>query len=290
MGGEGVFKISFFVKKRDDVSLQDFRTYWLGAHAEQQLAYVRDIGVRQYTKCEVLHDHWLTEEGMAAYQTGPLRYDFVDHWIFNDIEELRCGAARPDVCQAMARAYQAEDAYVDIGASNVQMSVDLIQFFPVDGNEVRAVPESDFYKIYYVVRIFPHLDRAGAQLHWNACHGGESRQHIRYSQQKKYIQAHAIDSTFVERLAAHRGYEVDPLLIGHAEGWVNPDERPKHIPEEEAARVASMTMDDIDLFADKARGCLFYAKEHFVLDETIVTRPDPKVNDKPMPAFFSAVY
>ena len=29
----------------------------------------------------------MTLASQEAYQTGPLRYDFIDHWVFNDIEE-----------------------------------------------------------------------------------------------------------------------------------------------------------------------------------------------------------
>ena len=132
------------------------------------------------------------------------------------------------------------------------------------------------------------MTRQQAQLHWNACHGAESRQHIRYSQQRKYIQAHTIDSTFIDELAVKRGYEIDPTIIGHAEGWVELNQAPKKFAEEESAEVMSMTMDDIDLFSDKERGSVFFATEHYVLDDQVITRPAK--GDKPMPEFFSAVY
>ena len=285
-----MFKISFFIKKRDDVSIGDFREYWLGEHADLTLQYAEQLGVRQYLKCEALPEHPMTVEWSKVYDTGPLRYDFVDHWICNDIEELKRGAADAGVLDCMQRAWVSEDAWVDIGRSNVQMSVDLAQFYPVDAENVRATPGSAYLKIYYPVRIYPHLTRQQAQLHWNACHGGESRQHVRYSSQKKYIQAHAIDSTFVDWLADERGYEVDPTLIGHAEGWVTLNQPAKDFPEEESAEIRRMTLDDIDLFADKKRGSVFFTHEHYLLDKTVVTRPDPTLNDKPMPAFFSAVY
>ncbi len=285
-----MFKISFFVKKNDSVSPTEFRDYWLGRHAEMQRAYLPQIGVHQYLKCEVLHDHPLTVDGRNNFGTGPVRYDFVDHWIFNDIGDLRRGSATPRVQALMAEAYQDEDSMLDLAASNVQMSVDLVQFFPVDGNDVRATDDSPYYKIYYVVRVLPHITPAQAQLHWNACHGGESRQHIRYSSQKKYIQAHAIESTFVDELAAKRGYEIDPTLIGHAEGWIDPNQSPRDVKPKDAERVNKMTMDDIDLFSDKARGCVFFTKEHYIIDEPVVRRTNDGSKDQPMPTFFSAVY
>ncbi len=230
----------------------------------------------------------MTIAGMHNYQTGSVAFDFVDHWIFNDIQDLRLGAADPEVQQLMQAAYSSEDNWIDVSRSNVHMSTDLMQFFPADGNEIRATEDSSFLKIYYHVRIFPHLTRQQAQLHWNACHGAESRQHIRYSQQRKYIQAHTIDSTFIDELAVKRGYEIDPTIIGHAEGWVELNQAPKKFAEEESAEVMSMTMDDIDLFSDKERGSVFFATEHYVLDDQVITRPAK--GDKPMPEFFSAVY
>lgn len=285
-----MFKISFFIKKKDNIKREDFSQYWLAEHAQLQMAYIEKIGVRQYIKCEVLPNHPMTIAGMKNYQTGPVCFDFVDHWIFNDIEDLRHGAADSAVQNLMDEAYASENDWIDLSSSNVHMSTDLAQFFPVDANEVRATEGSEFLKIYYHVRILPHLNRQQAQLHWNACHGGESRQHISYSQQKKYIQSHAIDSTFVDKLVSNRGYEVDPTIIGHAEGWVGVNPLPKDFSAEEEARIASMTMDDIDLFSDKKRGSVFFATEHYVLDDTVVTRPDKKHNDRSMPAFFSAVY
>lgn len=285
-----MFKISFFVKKKDDIDTADFRDYWLGTHAELTMRYLERIGVRQYIKCEALPDHPMTLESTRAYDTGPLRYDFIDHWVFNDIEELRQGAADPEVQSLMQAAYDSEDAWVELSSSNVLMSVDLVQFYPVDADQVRATEDSSYLKIYYPVRVFPHLTRAQAQLHWNACHGAESRQHIKYSVQKKYIQAHAIDSTFVDQLTAARGYEVDPTFIGHAEGWIDQHQAAKDFPEAEVTEIVSMTMDDIDLFSDKARGSVFFTREHFIMDKTVITRPDKSVNDRPMPAFFSAVY
>ncbi len=283
-----MFKVSFFVKKSVGVSSEDFRRYWLGEHADLNMAYARDIGVKQYLKCEVLPDHPMTVAGMRNYQTGPIRFDFVDHWIFNDIQELRQGAADPSIKELMQKAYDSEDKWLNVPASSVHMSTDLVQFFPADANSVRATENDPYLKIYYHVRIFPHIPRQGAQLHWNASHGSESRQHIKYSKQEKYIQAHKIDSTFVDELTTLRGYEDDPTIIGHAEGWVGLDPAPTTFSEEEEAEIVSMTMDDIDLFADKSRGNVFFATEHYVMDETVITRPTK--GDKPMPEFFSAVY
>ena len=61
--------------------------------------------MRRYLKCEALPEHPLTLEYGRIYDTGPIRYDFVDHWVFNDIEALKNGAADPEVQGLMRRAW-----------------------------------------------------------------------------------------------------------------------------------------------------------------------------------------
>jgi hypothetical protein len=285
-----MFKITYLIKKKDTVSDSEFRQYWLGEHADLTRQYAGKIGLRKIIKCEVLKTDPATHAVIGFYDVAPIRYDFVDHWEFNNIEELKKGSHLKTVQKLMQKAYDSEDKYVVVAVSNVQMNVDYAQFFPADANEVRATEGSSYKKIFYVIRIHDHLTRQQAQLHWNACHGGESRQHIHYSTQKKYIQAHAIDSTFVDELVTKRGYEVDPMLIGQAEGWIDPLQAPAWVDQADAARISTMTIEDIDLFSNKKRGNVFFTREHYVLDEVVVTRSDREDEKSAMPSFFSAVY
>jgi len=277
-----MFKISFYIKKKENINIDEFRAYWLGEHAKLQKNYLEKIGVRCYQKCEILPENPLGIASVETYQTRSIHYDFIDHMYFNDIEALKKGVTLPEVHQAMQKLYQSEDMYVDIQQSNVLMNVDIAQFYPVDAEDVRATFDNDYVRIHYCVRAFPKLTRQMAQLHWNTCHGAVSRQDIKYSALKKYLQAHAIDSTFVNELVKLRGYEVDSTFIGHAEAWISQVSPSPDYPEEEAAEVAAMSLDDIDLFADKSRSQVFVTKDHFIIDKKIIVRP--------MPSFFGAVY
>ncbi|GAB5487504.1 MAG: hypothetical protein Pars2KO_10740 [Parasphingorhabdus sp.] len=277
-----MFNINFYIKRAEGVSTPEFKDFWFGKHAESLREFVENLGVRALIKHEILPEHPVGVSAAEDYGTAPLRYDAVDTWKFNDIEALKAGSALADVQAALASLAKLESEYVDFAASNVLMTVDLAQFHGVDANEIRATPDGSFVKIFYVVRVLDCLTRAGAQLHWNTCHGALSRQDIRYSMQAKYNQCHAIESTFVDQLAADRGYEIDGDLIGHAEGWIDAEQTPKDFPEDEQAEVVSMSMDDIDLFADKHRGNVFVCHEHYVIDKPVIVRPLPK--------FFGAVY
>jgi hypothetical protein len=275
-----MFKISFYVRRKKDVTASEFRDYWLGEHADIHKQYLQELGVRSYIKCETLPNDPVGIASAEAYQTGSEHYDFVDHWVFNDVETLKAGSQNSDVLAAMKAAFESEERYVDTSRSMVAMSVDLVQFYPI--KDYRAEPDNSFVKIYYCVRKLPELTRSQAQLHWNACHGAVSRQDIKYSVQSKYIQAHNIDSTFVDELVQKRGYQVDSDFIGHAEGWTNVTTSAPNFPEDEMAEVVAMSMDDIELFTDKTRSQLFVSKEHYVIDKPVIVRP--------MPTFFSAVY
>jgi hypothetical protein len=275
-----MFKISFYIRKKSRFSNREFKDYWLGEHAELQNKYAEKLGVRTLIKCEVLPDDPAGQATMEAYGTSGELYDFVDHWVFNDIEDLKSGFANPQVLEAMQAVYASEDQYIDTHRSNIAMSVDLPQFYPIE--EYRAQPGNGIIKIYYCVRSQPGITRAQSQLHWNACHGAVSRQDIRYSVLSKYIQAHTIDSSFVDEISALRGYLVEPNMIGHAEAWLDTEAAPKEFPQQEAAEVVAMSMDDIKLFADAKSSQVFAAKEHFIIDKPVITRP--------MPRFFSAVY
>jgi hypothetical protein len=160
------------------------------------------------------------------------------------------------------------------------------QFYPRE--EVRATQDTDFVKLYYVGRTHPGISRAQGQLHWNSSHGAVSRQDIALSQCTKYVQAHTIESTFVNNIVAERGYEQDPEGIGHAELWVNTVESPADpdADPEVAAEVDAMSMQDIDLFIDKNNSQCFVTKDHYLLDKRIITR----TKDGGMPKFLSAVY
>ena len=277
-----MFNINFYVKRKEGASLSEFVDFWNGRHAELLKGFAEDIGVRALIKHEILHDHPVGIDSAKAYGTGPIRYDAVDTWKFNDIEVLKSSGALESVQVGLQKLAEAEDSFVDVAASNVEMTVDLAQFYPTKASEIRATPDSSFVKIFFVARCLAGLTREQAQLHWNACHGGVSRQDIKYSSLSTYVQCHTIPSTFVDQLVQARGFEVDPDLIGHAEGWINTEQTPKDFPEEVLAEVVAMSMDDIDLFADKQKGNVFVCHEHYVIDNPVIVRP--------MPKFFGAVY
>jgi hypothetical protein len=62
------------------------------------------------------------------------------------------------------------------------------------------------------------------------------------------------------------------------------------VDQADAARIGTMTVEDIDLFSNKRRGNVFFTREHYVLDDVVVTRSDREDEKSAMPSVFSAVY
>ena len=44
--------LNLLVRRKPDVSAEDFRAFWMGEHARQVLAQVGNLGIGRYTKCE----------------------------------------------------------------------------------------------------------------------------------------------------------------------------------------------------------------------------------------------
>ena len=96
----------------ENISKEDFAAYWLNEHAKLQKTYIEKLGVRAFIKNEPLLTHPIGIEAMEAYKTGPIRYDFIDTWQFNDIEALKSATSDPEVRALMQQAHESEIEYI----------------------------------------------------------------------------------------------------------------------------------------------------------------------------------
>ena len=113
-----MFNINFYVKRKEGASLSEFVDFWNGRHAELLKGFAEDIGVRALIKHEILHDHPVGIDSAKAYGTGPIRYDAVDTWKFNDIEVLKSSGALESVQVGLQKLAEAEDSF-DIALSTL---------------------------------------------------------------------------------------------------------------------------------------------------------------------------
>jgi hypothetical protein len=269
-----MIKLNYFVRKKADVTAEDFRAYWMGSHAEGMLQLADKLGVRKYTKCETLHEDDVNKLLQQMYGSATDSYDFVEEMVINDHEEFKNGLNDADVQKLLLQLHEDSRAYVNVSRSGFWFSIDVPQVFT--GEDCTATPDNTYLKAFYVGSYLPHLSMAGAQLHWNACHGGMARQFIKMLPYKKYIQGHRIESKIADQLnnILGAGFENRERVLGQAEAWIDRRIVPS-LQGPEVERMMRMLVKDISLFVDTENAHMFATKEHVILDRPVITEPIP---------------
>jgi hypothetical protein len=268
--------LNYFVRKRADVSREQFREFWLKEHFERRRPVIREIGVKKYVKCETLHDDPANGLLRGIYGTPEDTYDFVDQWVIGDLADMKRGLTLENVREAIQGWAKEESPFVDFSRSDIWMTVDVPQLFP--RNDIEASWENTYLKAIMVASYRPELTMTGAQLHWNACHGALARQFASFLPYDKYIQAHRLESAVLDDLKGLMGaaFEERLCVMGQAEVWM--DRRAAaNLSGPEADRMMQMLVEDISLFVQLENAHLFAGKEHVMHSEPIITPPLPKL-------------
>lgn len=265
---------NYFLRKKSDISSDQFRSYWLEDHTDASLALVEKLGVRRYTKCETKHEDDVTIALQQMYGSATDSYDFVDQMVINDLEEFKKGLDDPEIQKELKQLHEKSRAYVDIGRSDIWFSIDVPQVFA--GEACTATLESTDLKVFYLGSYHDHLSMGEAQLHWNACHGGMARQFIKMLPYKQYIQGHKIDSKVADSFAnlLGGGFENRERVMGQAEAWIDRRIVPS-LRGPEVERMMGMLVTDIGLFVDTKNANMFATKEHVIFNRPVITDSIP---------------
>jgi hypothetical protein len=269
-----MIKLNYFVRKRADVTAEDFRAFWMGNHAEGMLQLADKLGIRKYTKCETQHEDDVHKLLQQMYGTASDCYDFVDEMVINDLEDFKKGLVDNDVSGALKRLHEESGACIDVSRSDAWFSIDVPQLYAAE--DCTATWENTTLKFFYTGSYHPHLSMAEAQLHWNACHGSMARQFAEMLPYKRYIQGFHIESKVMDDLqnVLGGGFENVERRLGQAEAWMDRRIVPS-LQGPEVERMMRMLVQDISLFTDTARGHMFATKEHVILDRPVITEPIP---------------
>ena len=269
-----MIKLNYFVRKRADVTAEDFRAFWMGNHAEAVLQLVDKLGIRKYTKCETQHEDDVNKLLQQMYGSATDAYDFAEEMLINDLEEFKAGLNDADVQKQLQQLHEDSRAYVDVSRSDIWFSVDVPQVFT--GEDCTATPDNTYLKAIYVGSYLPKLSLAEAQLHWNACHGGMARQFIKMLPYKQYSQGHRIESKITDQLKTilGAGFEDRERALGQAEAWIDRRIVPS-LQGPEVDRMMRMLVTDISLFVDTEISHMFATKEHVIHSRPLITEPIP---------------
>ena len=243
--------LNYLVRKKNDISTEEFREYWLDAHAGQSRQLSPGLGFKKYTKSETLHDDETNKMLQVMYGTSNDSYDFVDQMVIYNLEEFRTGLNDSEIQSGLKQLHADADRVVDYNRSDYWLSVD-------------------------VPRRIEKLKLGEAQLHWNTCHGGMARQFARILPFDKYIQGHRQPSVLTDKLKSTLGgnFENNELIIGQAEAWLDRRILPA-LQGAEVERMMRLLVQDIDLFVNAKDSHIFATKEHVIHSQPIISGPIP---------------
>lgn len=266
--------LNYLVRKKSDISTEEFREYWLDAHAGQSRQLSPGLGFKKYTKSETLHDDETNKMLQVMYGTSNDSYDFVDQMVIYNLEEFRTGLNDGEIQSGLKQLHADADRVVDYNRSDYWLSVDVPQLYPRE--EITATCDSTFLKVFYVPRRIEKLKLGEAQLHWNTCHGGMARQFARILPFDKYIQGHRQPSVLTDKLKSTLGgnFENNELIIGQAEAWLDRRILPA-LQGAEVERMMRLLVQDIDLFVNAKDSHIFATKEHIIHSQPIISGPIP---------------
>jgi hypothetical protein len=266
--------LNHFVRRNPQVSIEDFREYWLNTHAEQARCLMASMGVGRYIKCETLHDDEVNILLQTMYGTAKDSYDFVDQMIIGDLASFKEALVSPDVQEQLKALHAQTSEMLDNSRSDYWFSIDVPQLFP--RHEVKATWQNTHLKTFYVPRRLPHLGLQETQLHWNSCHGGMARQFAQFLPYDKYVQGHRIESSVINQFKTLLGddFENESSIIGQAEAWLDRRTVPS-LQGPEVDRMMAMLVQDIALVVDGATSHIFVAKEHTVFEKAVIKEPIP---------------
>jgi hypothetical protein len=254
-----MIRLVFALRRRAELSREEFQDYWLRKHAPLVASFTSDLNILRYVQTHTLDDP-ATEGAQKARGDMEPAYDGVaELWWASEAELTRNLDTEP-ARAAGAALLEDEARFIDLPNSPLWMAYEYPQINPTPENVV-ARPKSNVLRVFYPLRHKSELSEADARHYWLTHHGPIVRSHGEATGTLCYRQVHRANSPIDDGLRAARGTKVDPYL-GHAEAWIDRGRSPT----EEAARANRAFIEDEHNFIDMSRSTIFFGKEHVVID------------------------
>jgi len=256
-----MIRITFLLRRKPELSPEDFRLYWLEQHGPLVASHARHINALRYVQVHTLDDP--VNAAMAEARGGmEPPYDGVAEVWFENREHL-LAALESDAGTRAAEALVADEArFIDLPNSPIWLAYEFPQVNPTP--ELLVARERDtVVKLYYPLRTYPGRHEGEAQADWVRNHGPLIRRQAAGSGILRYVQVHRADDPLEAALREARGTRVEPYM-GHAELWFDRTALTQGTPERREA--SQRAIDDERRFIDFQRSAIWLAKEHVFVD------------------------
>jgi len=126
-----VIKLVYIVRKRDDVSAQDFHTYWLEMHGPLVRSVARSLRARKYVQSHTI----APEIGAQIAQSRGMDagYDGITEVWWDSIEDLAAGSGSAEGRESGRRLIEDETKFIDLKRSFIFLTKEHTIFdFPAE--------------------------------------------------------------------------------------------------------------------------------------------------------------
>jgi hypothetical protein len=266
-----MIRLTYFIRRRTDFSIEDFSDYWLNHHGPLVARHAPTLGIRRYVQTHVKHDDPLTDLLKTTYGTSDDLFDgAADYWIADRRDfatRLATTAGREAAQEILTDARN----FIDHSRSALWFGVEVPQINLSE--DVIAHERSPVMKWLAPLWKRPELNLEQTLSHWMMNHGPLVRQGARTVPMLRYLQVHRFEDPVTDALRAERGALDDPIY-GHAELWVD-----RHAlgaaagPEVDEA--FSLFVEDCKQFIDLPRSSFQMGKEYVLVELPWINRPIP---------------
>ena len=261
-----MLRLTFLLRKKPNLSHDEFYQYWLEEHGPLVASHARRLGALRYVQVHTLRDEaaLAAAAGMAKARGGmePI-YDGVAEAWFESRAALMEAGFSPAGRAAAAALVEDEAKFIDLPNSPLWLCHEFPQVNPTPETLV-ATPRSGLVKLYFPLRMKPNLPPSEAHEYWYANHGPLIRRQAAGSGIRRYVQVHRVrDERLDAAFTSARGTAVD-AYDGHAELWFERAALAGSTPEQVAAGRRAVA--DEAHFIDFKRSTMWLAKEHVFVD------------------------
>lgn len=254
-----MIRLVFPLRRKSDMTREEFQDYWLRSHAPLVAGFANDMGLLRYVQTHTITSP-MNQAAQAARGDMEPEYDGVaELWWASEkaLMEDRSDAIR----DAGAALLEDEQKFIDLPKSPIWYAYEYPQVNP-SPETILAKVKSNRLRVFYPLRHKQEISEADARHYWLTHHGPIVRSHAEAAGTLCYRQVHRANSPMDDGLQKARGTEVESYL-GHAEAWLDAGAVSRT---EEAAAASQAFIDDEHNFIDMQRSTIFYGKEHQICD------------------------
>jgi len=123
-----MIKLTFCLRRRPDLSPEEFRRYWADEHGPLVRARAEALGIRKYQQVHTLDESELHAALQARNGGAPEPFDGIAEVWVDDVETFRRGSGTPESRQAARDLLEDEARFIDLPRSPMWLGHEIVFF------------------------------------------------------------------------------------------------------------------------------------------------------------------